>query len=186
MESSASHHPADTSITILDPIPLLIMLHKSAFVARGVLHLSVWWGYGTDLTLTHCSLVTPYGEILVNTDPDNGLLPDGTKPLPEPMLINHQSGIVAFSLGEFHKKCSRYLSLNEFENHHSKITAGCPKELINETVMHFRWFLKTEHSHATEVYLQRNTNESIFAGAIPWLLIIWQNQEQWRQQQKMC
>ena len=51
MESSASHHPADTSIIILDPIPLLIMLHKSAFVAGWVLHLSVCWGYGTDLTL---------------------------------------------------------------------------------------------------------------------------------------
>ena len=38
--------------------------------------------------LTHWSLVTPYiaAEILVNTGSGNGLLPDGTKPLPEPML----------------------------------------------------------------------------------------------------
>ena len=28
--------------------------------------------------------------ILVNLGPGNGLLPDGTKPLPEPMLIYHQ------------------------------------------------------------------------------------------------
>ena len=33
--------------------------------------------------LTHCSLLTPYG---VNIGSGNGLLPDGTKPLPEPML----------------------------------------------------------------------------------------------------
>ena len=35
-------------------------------------------------------------EIWVNTGSGNGLLPDGTKPLPEPMLTNDQSGIVAF------------------------------------------------------------------------------------------
>ena len=28
--------------------------------------------------------------IWVNTGSDNGLLPDGTKPLPEPMLADHQ------------------------------------------------------------------------------------------------
>ena len=36
------------------------------------------------------------------------VLPDGTKPLPEPMLTNHQSGLLAFTKGKFHKKCSRY------------------------------------------------------------------------------
>ena len=50
--------------------------------------------------LTHCGLVTPYGNIrswstlvkvmaLVNIG--NDLLPDGTKPLPEPMLTSHQA-----------------------------------------------------------------------------------------------
>ena len=29
-------------------------------------------------------------EILVKTGSGNGLVPDGTKPLPEPMLIYHQ------------------------------------------------------------------------------------------------
>ena len=28
-------------------------------------------------------------EILVNTGSGNGLLPDGNKPVPEPMLTNH-------------------------------------------------------------------------------------------------
>ena len=49
-------------------------------------------------------------EILVNTGSGNGLLPDGTKPLPEPMLTHLQWGLVAFIWGQFHK---RYLS------HHS-------------------------------------------------------------------
>ena len=37
----------------------------------------------------------------------NGLLPDGTKPLPEPTLTYHQEGPVIFIWGQFHK---RYLS----------------------------------------------------------------------------
>ena len=46
--------------------------------------------------LTYCGLVTPYGDkVQVNIGSGNGLLPDGTKPLPEPML----------------KKCSRYQPL---------------------------------------------------------------------------
>ena len=46
--------------------------------------------------LTHCSQVMPYGNIYiyiyisVNFGSDNDLLPDGTKPLPEPMLTYHQ------------------------------------------------------------------------------------------------
>ena len=43
--------------------------------------LSVIWG-----ALTHCGLI----NILVNTGSGNGLLPDSTKPLPEPMLTYHQ------------------------------------------------------------------------------------------------
>ena len=44
--------------------------------------------------LIHYGLVTP--EILVNTGSGNGLLPDGTKPLPEPMLTSHQQDPLAF------------------------------------------------------------------------------------------
>ena len=41
--------------------------------------------------LTHSGLVAPYGIIeLVNIGAGNGLLPDGTKPLPEPILTNHE------------------------------------------------------------------------------------------------
>ena len=41
-------------------------------------------------------------EILVNTGSGNGLLLDGTKPLPEPMLTYNQSGPVAFIWWHYH------------------------------------------------------------------------------------
>ena len=50
-------------------------------------------------------------KIWVNIGSGNGLLPDGTKPLPEPMLTYHQSGPVAFTWGQFPMKCSIYLFL---------------------------------------------------------------------------
>ena len=55
----------------------------------------------------------PYGGIelgqqnWVNIGSGNGLLPDGTKPLPEPMLTYGQQGPIIFILGQFHK---RYIS----------------------------------------------------------------------------
>ena len=49
-------------------------------------------------------------ENWVNIGSGNGLLPDGSKPLPEAMLTNDQLGLVAFFWGQFH---SRYLSHNE-------------------------------------------------------------------------
>ena len=39
----------------------------------------------------HCGLVMPYGNIdLVNSGSGNGMLRDGTKPLPELLLPYHQ------------------------------------------------------------------------------------------------
>ena len=49
------------------------------------------WG-GVD-ELTHCGLVASYGDRSLGqhySGSGNGLLPDGTKPLPEPMLTNDQ------------------------------------------------------------------------------------------------
>ena len=48
---------------------------------------------------------------LVNIGSGNGLLSDGTKPLPEPMLANHQEDLVAFTWRQFQRKYSRILSL---------------------------------------------------------------------------
>ena len=56
--------------------------------------------------LTHCVLVMPYGQIKwVNIGSGNGLVPDGTKPLPEPMLTYHQWGPVTFTWGYHHWIC---------------------------------------------------------------------------------
>ena len=54
-------------------------------------------GYSMEYhVLTYCGLVTLYGDIdLVNIGSSNGLLPDGTKPLPEPMMTRHQQCPVA-------------------------------------------------------------------------------------------
>ena len=50
------------------------------------------------LYITHYGLVTPYGDMnLGQIGSGNGLVPDGTKPLPEPMLTYHQQGPVAFT-----------------------------------------------------------------------------------------
>ena len=39
---------------------------------------------------TNCDMVNPYGNIgLAVVGSGNGLLPDGIKPLPEPMLTSH-------------------------------------------------------------------------------------------------
>ena len=44
----------------------------------------------------------------VNIGPGNGLLPDGTKPLPEPMLTYDEFGALAYSREQFHGNFSRY------------------------------------------------------------------------------
>ena len=41
----------------------------------------------------------------------HGLLPEGTKPLPEPMLTYHQLGLVAFIWGKFHRRYYSHHSL---------------------------------------------------------------------------
>ena len=47
----------------------------------------------------------------VNIGSVNGLLPDGNKPLPEPMLTDHQWSPVTFILGQIHKRCLNHQSL---------------------------------------------------------------------------
>ena len=42
--------------------------------------------------LTDCGLVMSYGDIDLGQHWGNGLLPNGTKSLPEPMLTDHQQG----------------------------------------------------------------------------------------------
>ena len=57
--------------------------------------------------LTHCGLVTPCGtKIWVSIGAGNGLVPDGTKPLPEPMLI----------CDHWDPDCIIHLRVNSIEN----------------------------------------------------------------------
>ena len=48
----------------------------------------------------------------VNIDSSNGLLPEGTKPLPESMLTHNQQGPMAFIQGHWHKNLKK-LSLRQ-------------------------------------------------------------------------
>ena len=50
-------------------------------------------------------------ESWVNIGSGNGLLPDGTKPLPELLLTDHQWSPLTFILGQFHKRCLNHQSL---------------------------------------------------------------------------
>ena len=49
--------------------------------------------------------------IWVNIGSGNGLLPDGTKQLPEPMLTDHQWHSCIIVQGQFHKRCLNHQSL---------------------------------------------------------------------------
>ena len=73
--------------------------------------------------LTHCGLVRPYGDIeLVNNGSGNGLLPDGTKPLPKPMLTCQWNTITTTWLkGKFIRDTPAITYWYLFENYFSKI-----------------------------------------------------------------
>ena len=63
-------------------------------------------------------------EIWVNIGSGNDLLPNGTKPLPEPMLTYHQWGSVAFTWEQFHSWSAEAAILyNESENYTLNVTA---------------------------------------------------------------
>ena len=50
-------------------------------------------------------------EIMVNIGADKGLLPDGTKPLPKPLLTDHQLSPVTCILKQIHKRFRTQQSL---------------------------------------------------------------------------
>ena len=61
---------------------------------------------------THCHIVTPMATLSwLSIGSGNGLVSDGTKPLPEPVLTYHQRYSMAFNIEQFymnsiHKMCS--------------------------------------------------------------------------------
>ena len=57
--------------------------------------------------------MTPYAVMELRQHwSGNGLLPDGIKPLPEPMFIYHQTDSVSYTWRQFHRKCWRAASLS--------------------------------------------------------------------------
>ena len=60
-------------------------------------------------------------EIFISLGPGYGLLPDITKPLPEPVLTNYQWGLVA-SEGNFTGNVQEMYPGYEFENYWFKIS----------------------------------------------------------------
>ena len=62
-----------------------------------------------------------------NIGSGNDLLPNGTKPLPRPMFTNNRRGLVPFTWGQFHGKCSSYLSLVSGWNNWFDITVASPR-----------------------------------------------------------
>ena len=52
-------------------------------------------------------------DILVNIGSGNGLVPNGTKPLPEPMLACHEYGSVTFNWDKFYSKHSLYMTIHK-------------------------------------------------------------------------
>ena len=66
-------------------------------------------------------------EIWVNIGSGNGLLPDGTMPLPEPMLTDHLWSSVAFISVQFHKTCLNHQSLKSVWKLQHKISFKFPR-----------------------------------------------------------
>ena len=71
-------------------------------------------------------------EILVNTHSDNGLLPEGTKPLTEPVLTINEILWHSFQDNVYLNYIQDINPQAAFENYKFKITATCPKgHLLN-------------------------------------------------------
>ena len=66
-------------------------------------------------------------EIQVNIGSGNGLLPDSTKPLPEPMLTHHHQGRVTFIGGHYLEKIWRCQSVKQDWKLHYRIAFRSPR-----------------------------------------------------------
>ena len=80
-------------------------------------------------------------EIWVNIGSGNGLMPDNTKPLPEPMLTDHQWSSVTFIIGQFHKRCLNYQSLKCLKFHSNFPGSNELKAFTNNAAAMLTWCL---------------------------------------------
>ena len=96
-------------------------------------------------------------EIWVNISSGNGFLPDGTKPLPEPMLTDHQWSPVTFILGQFHNRRSNHHSLKSVWNGMSQISFKFPRD---------QWVKGKIMNPQIYSYLRCQSHESV--KSVPW------------------
>ena len=79
---------------------------------------------------------------LINIGSDNGLSPDGSKPLPVPMLTNHQLDLVAFI-------CHQFCSLKVIDLRLEPHLPGANELIENlgaETVSYEIWYSSNSHA----------------------------------------
>ena len=57
------------------------------------------------------------GLVTVNIGSGNGLLPDSTKPVPEPILTYHEWGFMVFTLEQFRSEVQGTVLYNKFEKY---------------------------------------------------------------------
>ena len=83
-------------------------------------------------------------QILVNIGSGNGLLPDGTKPLPEPMWTYHQQGLVQFTEGNLtsynpsHQSLKllwKFLILNFFQSSQGSLSQIWMKDVTYKCIL---------------------------------------------------
>ena len=116
-------------------------------------------------------------KIWVNIGSGNGLLPDGTKPLPEPMLTDHQWSPVTFILGQFHKRCLNHQSLKSvWKLIKSKISFKFPRGQWVIIPLRPYKYLENLVEDAGTVKLKSYLSlgpVNIFPNFSPWWLIQW-------------
>ena len=86
--------------------------------------------YGPHKYLTYCGLwwSVAASSIMVNIGSGNGLLPDGTKPLPEPMLTYHLSEVQWQSPeGNLTRDTSAISCWKQLENYLDKMSSKSPR-----------------------------------------------------------
>ena len=100
----------------------------------------------------------------VNIGSGNGLFPDAAKPLPEPVLIYHQWGSVAFPSWQYHRNISRYRI--------NSLRAKFFSRNIN-MVLQFLLFLRVDLTQVVEIV----SHGTHFKKLISWVLMTWRHKE---------
>ena len=117
-------------------------------------------------------------QILVNIGSGNGSLPDGTKPLPEPMLTYLLLNPMKFIWGHYHKKIWRYQWKKKIEDSTFKIKSRYPR--VNELMKYLmRYNLPFRRLLNMRGPSYLGLTRSILWLLMPWLLVSPGHQQSW-------